>query len=184
MQLSLKHCGIRSWRAEDAATLPQFANNRNISRNLRDTFPHPYTADHASSFIATALDQSPETHFAIEVDGLAVGGIGVRLRDDIERYVAELGYWLGEPFWGHGIATEAVTAISSFAIREYSLQRIEAWVFHWNPASARVLEKAGYRWEATLRRSAVKEGQVIDRMLYALLPEIPQDTLTGTKASR
>jgi len=171
MQLILKECNIRSWQEEDAGALPRFANNRNIARNLRDLFPSPYTVKHAQEFIGAALQQCPETHFAIEVDGEAVGGIGVRLRDDIERYVAELGYWLGEPFWGRGIASEAVVAITQFAVKEFNLQRIEAGVFEWNPASARVLEKAGYELEATLRRSAFKAGQVIDRWLYAFVPE-------------
>jgi len=172
MQLSLKECNIRSWRAEDAAVLPRYANNRNVSRNLRDLFPYPYTEKHAREFIVSALEQTPETKFAIEVSGEAVGGIGVRMREDIERYVAKLGYWLGEPFWGRGIASEAVVAITQYGIQEFDLQRIEAGVFEWNPASARVLEKAGYELEATLRRSAVKDGKVIDRWLYAFVPEV------------
>ena len=82
-----------------------------------------------------------------------------------------MGYWLGEPFWGRGLMTDVVRAFTEFALREFSLQRLEAGVYEWNPASARVLEKAGYRLEGTLRRSMIKDGQVIDRLIYACLAE-------------
>jgi RimJ/RimL family protein N-acetyltransferase len=111
------------------------------------------------------------TSFVIEVDGAAVGVIGVRLREDIERINAELGYWLGEEFWGRGILSEAIPAFTDWAMKEFNLLRVEAMVFYWNPASARVLEKSGFVREATLRRSAIKDGEVIDRWLYAFLRE-------------
>ncbi len=174
LQISLDACVIRSLREEDAASLARYANNHRIWRNLRDMFPHPYKLDDARQFIARIKDQARETVFAIEVDSQAVGSIGVRLKDDIERTTGEMGYWLGEPFWGRGLMTDAVRAFTAFALREFELQRLEAWVYEWNPASAQVLEKAGYTLEGTLRRSAIKDGQVIDRRLYACLAEDQQ----------
>jgi len=169
--IPLDTCVIRPFREEDANSLAQYANNRRVWRNLRDTFPHPYSLSDARQFIERTKRQDRETVFAIEVDAKAVGSIGVRLKDDVECVSGELGYWLGEPFWGRGVMTDAVRAFSEFALPEFGLQRLEAWVFQWNPGSARVLEKAGYRLEGTLRRSAIKDGQVIDRLLYAKLAQ-------------
>jgi ribosomal-protein-alanine N-acetyltransferase len=162
---------IREWTRRDKAALVRFANNRNIWRNLAHVFPHPYTdadADWWFSFLAQMLEP---TAWAIEVDGLAVGAIGVTLREGIYVKSAEFGYWLGEPYWGRGIMTDAVTVASSYAMRRFGLIRLEAPVFEWNPASMRVLEKCGFVREGVLRASAVKDGQVIDRVLYALIDE-------------
>jgi len=172
MQIFLDTCLVRSLRPEDAASLARHANNRRIWRNLRDMFPHPYSLRDAQDFIARIKGQEKETVFAIEVDSQAVGSIGVRLKEDIDRLTGELGYWLGEPFWGRGLMTDVVRVFTEFALREFALQRLEAWVYEWNPASARVLEKAGYELEGTLRRSAIKDGQIIDRWIYAYLPEV------------
>ncbi len=166
--LRLAHSTIRPFRVADAPSLALYANNRKVWRNLRDLMPHPYSLENAERFIGHALASAPMTNFAIACDGAAVGVIGLRLKADVERVGAELGYWLGEPFWGRGILSEAVPAFTAWALEEFKLARIEALVFAWNPASARVLEKAGYAREGTLRRSAVKEGQIIDRWLYAL----------------
>jgi RimJ/RimL family protein N-acetyltransferase len=167
--LTLSRSTIRPLRLDDAASLARHANNRQVWRNLRDLMPHPYAESDAIEFINSTLAASPQTNFAIEVDGAAVGVIGVRLRDNMERIGAELGYWLGEAHWGRGIVSEAVPAFTRWALDEFNLERLEAIVFQWNPASARVLEKAGYQCEGTLRRSAVKDGQVIDRWMYAFL---------------
>jgi RimJ/RimL family protein N-acetyltransferase len=169
--LVLERCKIRPFRADDAPSIATHANNRKVWRNLRDLMPHPYALADAESFISTVLADPRPTHFAIEVDGAAVGGIGLRLRDNIERVGAELGYWLGESFWGRGILSEAVPAFTRWAFAEFELIRIEAIVFEWNPASARVLEKAGFVREGTLRRSAIKDGQIIDRWMYAYVVE-------------
>jgi RimJ/RimL family protein N-acetyltransferase len=167
--LPLARSTIRPFRLDDAPSLAVHANNRKVWRNLRDLMPHPYVERDAAEFISHTLAAPRPTSFAIEVDGAAVGGIGLKLRDDIERIGAELGYWLGEPFWGRGILSEAVPAFTRWALDEFDLVRLEAIVFQWNPASARVLEKSGYVREGTLRRSAIKDGQVIDRWLYAYL---------------
>lgn len=171
MRIVLPQCTIRSLRPNDAESLARYANNRRVWRNVRDRFPHPYTLEDARQFLDRVRGESHETVFAIEVDSAAVGSIGVRLRDDVERGNGELGYWLGEPYWGRGLMTAVVRAFVPFALRAFSLRRLEAWIFAWNPASARVLEKAGFTREGILRQSAVKDGQVIDRWLYARLAE-------------
>jgi RimJ/RimL family protein N-acetyltransferase len=169
MLLTLKTCAIRSWRAEDAAGIVRYANNYKIWVNLRDAFPHPYTAHHAREFIRSVKSRTPETTFAIAVDDEAVGSIGFVLHPDVERVSAEIGYWLAEPFWGRGIVTDALAAMTKYAIDTHALTRIYAVPFASNAASCRVLEKAGYVLEARLHRSAVKNGAITDQMQYAFV---------------
>jgi ribosomal-protein-alanine N-acetyltransferase len=167
MDLKLSRCLLRSWRETDASSLVTYANNRRVWINLRDRFPHPYTPADAEEFIRAALASAPETRFAIAVDDAAVGSIGFMLHEDVERVSAEIGYWLGEPFWGRGIMTEALAAVTAHAIRAHDLTRVFSVPYEWNPASFRVLEKAGYVCEGRMRRSAIKDGHVIDQLLYA-----------------
>ena len=167
MEIQLSQATVRSFRPDDVESIARYANNRAIWRNLRDRLPHPYTVDNAIRFLEAFAFQRPETCFAIAVEGEAVGSIGVELYDDIFRRTAEIGYWLGEPFWGRGIASAAVRAVTEYALANFDLCRIEAGVFEWNPASAHVLEKAGYVFEARLRKNVTKDGQTIDRLLYA-----------------
>ncbi|MDZ7266307.1 MAG: GNAT family N-acetyltransferase [candidate division KSB1 bacterium] len=169
MELKLERCTIRSWQPGDEAALVRHANNRKIWRNVRDRFPHPYTLADAEAWIAFAGAQDPCINFAIVVAGEAAGGIGFVLKDDVDRRSAEIGYWLGEAFWGRGIATEAVRAMTAYMFEHFDLCRIQAMVFEWNKASMRVLEKAGYVCEARLRGSATKDGQTIDDFIYAFV---------------
>jgi RimJ/RimL family protein N-acetyltransferase len=117
--------------------------------------------------MAWVLAERPETNFAIAVNDDAVGGIGYEIRPDVHRVSAEIGFWLGESHWGRGIMTEVLRAVTNHALHTHNLARLYASVFEWNPASMRVLEKAGYVREAVLRRSAVKDGRIIDQVLYA-----------------
>jgi RimJ/RimL family protein N-acetyltransferase len=158
---------VRSWRSSDLDSLVEQADNRRIWINLRDAFPHPYTRRAGRAFLRRARTASPETMLAIAVKGAAVGGIGFKLHADVERVSAEIGYWIGEAFWGRGIATDALCATTKYAIETHRLTRIYAVPFAWNAASCRVLEKAGYVLEGRLRRSAVKDGLVTDQMQYA-----------------
>lgn len=162
---------VRSWRPEDAPSLSRHADSRKIWLNVRDHFPHPYTRSAAVAWIETALAGVPETQFAIEVNGEAAGGIGLFLQRDVERRSAELGYWLGEAYWGRGLMTSVVRGFSELAFDRYDLLRIYAVVFEWNPASCRVLEKAGFSLEGRLRRAVVKDGWVMDQFLYARVRE-------------
>jgi len=161
---------VREWRSEDAPGVIQQANDRRVWLGLRDQFPHPYTLPDAESYIAGVRRMIPPTHFAIEVSGAIAGGIGYVLREDVERIGAEVGYWLGFEYWGRGIATAAVKAVTRHAFAAHAeLRRLYAIPFSSNPASARVLTKAGYRLEGTLRQSALKDGQVLDQLMYAIL---------------
>ena len=172
MFLALNTCQVRSWRASDVKSLVAHANNRNIWLNLRDRFPHPYTKFDGREFIREMHRRTPETAFAIAVDGQAVGGIGFMLHPDVERVSAEIGYWLGEPFWGRGIVTEALVAVTRYAIDTHKLTRMYAMPFAEDMASCRVLEKAGYVLEARLRRSAIKDGRIVDQLQYAFIAPI------------
>ena len=171
MRLDLGACTIRSWRAADADALVRHANDRDVWRNLRDRFPHPYTDDTARWWVRHAPAQRPETDFAIEAGGEAVGGMGIMLRDDVERISGEVGYWVGRSLWGQGIATAALRGFVGFCFDEYALERVFAQVFEWNVASMRVLEKAGFRREGVLRRSAVKDGVVVDQVMFGITRE-------------
>lgn len=167
MRLECGSCAIRSWRDGDAETLPRHADNRKIWLNLRDRFPHPYTRADAEWWIRYAQGLKPETNFAIDVGGEAVGGIGLELHEDVERCAAEVGYWLSEAFWGRGIMTAALRAVTEYAFQEFQLTRVYALPYARNTASVKVLEKAGYRCEGVLRRSAIKDGVVLDQLMYA-----------------
>ena len=171
MVIELGEWMIRSFRPDDAAAIAKYANNRKVWRNLRDRFPHPYSLQHAEVWIDLASSQSPETNFAIASATEAIGGIGLELRRDVHRRSAEVGYWLGEPYWGRSIATRALSAFAEYAFAEFDLTRIDAHVYEWNPASARVLEKAGFEYEGRLRKSITKDGQTIDQWLYAIVQE-------------
>jgi RimJ/RimL family protein N-acetyltransferase len=171
MELELERSTLRSWRDDDAESLSKYANNRKIWRNLRDSFPFPYTLDEAEDWVDIAGSQEPETNFAIVVDDEAVGGVGLELKDDVFRKSAEMGYWLAEPMWGRGIVTEAVVEVTSWGFENIYLERIYAGVFSGNPGSVRVLEKAGYQREATLRNAIFKEGKVLDEIIYATWPD-------------
>jgi [ribosomal protein S5]-alanine N-acetyltransferase len=170
MHLLLKACEIRSWQSSDLEPLVTHANNRSIWLNLRDRFPHPYMARDGRAFLKHMREQQPETAFAIAVNGEAAGSIAFQLGGDVERVSAEIGYWLGQPFWGRGIATEALVAITEYAVATHGLTRVFAVPFASNTRSCRVLEKAGYVLEGRLRRSAVKDGVITDQLQYAFNP--------------
>jgi [ribosomal protein S5]-alanine N-acetyltransferase len=168
MRLPLGVCDVRSWRPDDADAVVEHANNRSVWLNLRDRFPHPYTTRDARRFLASVVGARPETSFAIDVGGAAVGGIAFKVQSDVERIGAELGYWIGEAYWGRGIATAAVRAVTDHALTtHHDLRRVFALPFAHNRASARVLEKCGFVLEGVLRSSAIKDGRVLDQLLYA-----------------
>lgn len=179
MEIVLQKSCVRSWRSTDAHSVAEHANDRRIWLNLRDRFPHPYTLQDAAVFIDRTLLSSPETNFAIEVDGSAVGGIGAQLQVDVERISCEIGYWLGAAYWGHGIMTEVLRSLTSHFIAAHSLTRVFVLPFAPNVASARVLEKAGYVLEGRLARSVIKDGRVLDQLLYAYV--VPDGNLQELK---
>ncbi len=155
------------WSENDVAALSKYANNRNIWLNMRDDFPHPFTLERARAFVRMAAAQKPVTFYAIATPAEAIGGIGITLNSDVHRLTAELCYWLAEPFWGQGIISEAVAKFTDFMFARLNLVRIYAEPYETNAGSGRVLEKAGFILEGTLRASVVKEGQILNQLMYA-----------------
>jgi ribosomal-protein-alanine N-acetyltransferase len=195
MILSSNRIQLRPWRTGDEVALVRYANNRKVAMNLRDRFPHPYTETDARNWISIASQGTPLENFAIELlprtdetalasakkapapgiaggpiaPGEAIGGIGLILGEDVYRRSAEVGYWIGEPFWGQGIVTEALTLLMPYAFRAFSLTRVFAGVFETNPASVRALEKAGFALESRMRKAVVKDNQVLDALMYVMI---------------
>jgi ribosomal-protein-alanine N-acetyltransferase len=160
---------IRRWRSSDVEALVRHANNPKIARNMSDGFPSPYGDGDARRFLAMVAAQSPTGFFAIATADEAIGGVGVAPGADIYRLTGEVGYWLAEPYWGRGIVAEALAAFTPFAFKRFGLVRLYARPFATNAASARVLEKAGYALEARLRANVVKNGAVLDQLVYVAL---------------
>jgi RimJ/RimL family protein N-acetyltransferase len=167
MILQGDRCALRPWRMSDAEALVRHANNINVARQLRDRFPHPYTRGAAQAFLRFAGTSDRPTNLAIEVDGEAAGGVGYVPGADVERYSAEVGYWLGESLWGRGIVTDAVVLLTAHVFETENLLRCFALPFADNTGSIRVLEKAGYALEGILRSSSVKFGLPRDQAIYA-----------------
>ncbi|MFA7249548.1 MAG: GNAT family N-acetyltransferase [Dehalococcoidia bacterium] len=168
-EIRLTSVVLRGWALGDATSLARHANNRNIWRNFHDGFPSPYTEEDAREWVESQVGIDPPQNFAIDVDGEAAGGIGFELAeaDNIYRGTAGIGYWLGEAFWGRGIMSEAVAAVTTYAWQTFPFERLEAWPFERNSASRRVLEKAGYVLEGRAHNRVRKEGELMADLLYA-----------------
>ena len=164
-------CKIRKWELSDAAALAAALSNKKIQDNLRDGLPYPYTEQDGQEYISAMLsaDENETFAFAITVDGKVIGSIGVFRQGNIHRRTAELGYYIAEEYWGRGIMTEAVEQICAYVFERSDIIRIYAEPFAYNAASCRVLEKAGFQYEGTLRSNAVKNGRVLDMKMYARL---------------
>jgi len=163
---------LRPWKIEDADSLVENANNFDIARFMSDAFPSPYTLEDAKNFIAFATKDEPTHIFAIEIDGQAVGGIGIHPQADIMKKNAELGYWLGEKYWGKGIISKAIREIIPWAFNTYDITRIYARPFGSNMASQKVLEKAGFVLEARIKENIFKNGEYLDELIYAIRRQI------------
>jgi ribosomal-protein-alanine N-acetyltransferase len=151
----------------DAESIAKHANDRRVWINLRDHLPNPYAVEDATHWIASVQEQVPRVSFTIDVGGEAVGGIGLVIGTDIERRSAEVGYWLGAEHWGKGIATTALRRVCEYAFQELGMLRVFATPLAWNPASNRVLEKAGFQREGTMRNACIKDDKIVDMFLYA-----------------
>ncbi len=158
---------IRKFRRNDKFAMAEIANNEKVAMNLRDAFPSPYSVEDAQKFISMCLRQKPYQVFAIEFEGEYVGNIGLHQQGDVYRKTAELGYFIGEPWWGRGITTRAVKLICEYGFRELEVIKIFSGVFSFNTASQRVLEKCGFEREAVLRNAVIKKGQICDEIRYA-----------------
>lgn len=171
MDNGVKSCTIRAWRLEDANNLAAMLNNKKIHDNLRDGLPYPYTVKDATSFIEAMLSADPTKSFAfaITVDDQAIGSIGVFRRENIHFKTAEMGYYIGEEYWGNGFCTSAVKQICNYIFKNTDIIRIFAEPFAFNIASCHVLEKAGFEFEGLLRCNAYKNGKIEDMRMYSLI---------------
>jgi ribosomal-protein-alanine N-acetyltransferase len=165
------NCIIREWKIEDKHKLSELLNNKKIQNNLRDGLPYPYTADDAEEYIVSMLsaDKTKTFAFTITVNDIAIGSIGVFRCGNIHSRTAEMGYYVGEPYWGKGFATSAVKQTCKYIFDNTDIIRIFAEPFAYNTASCHVLEKAGFQFEGTLHSNAVKNGKIIDMKMYALV---------------
>lgn len=182
MEIVRSRCVLRPLVAADAASLAAHADDREVWLNLRDRFPHPYTRHDAEAYIAAVAHQPRPTSFGIVVDGEAAGTILLVPGDDIARHTAEIGYWLGRRFWGRGVITDAIGAVTDHAFAALGMHRVFAVPFAHNAASCRALEKAGYVREGRMRRSAVKAGRILDQWLYAACDDRPRPQAPGASA--
>lgn len=165
------HCIIREWRIEDKNDLALMLNNKNILDNLRDGLPYPYTTSDAEEYIAAMLsaDKTKIFAYAITVDDVVIGSIGVFRCDNIHYRTAEMGYYIGEQYWGKGFGTSAVKQACEYIFENTDIIRIFADPFSHNIGSCRILEKAGFQFEGILHSNAVKNGEIIDMKMYALI---------------
>jgi len=159
---------LRPWNINDLDSLVTNANNPNIAKFMTDGFPHPYTKEKGIAFIEMATKDNPIHIFAIDVDEKAVGGIGIHPQQDIMKKNAELGYWLGEKYWGNGIISNAVKQMIDFAFATYDINRVFARPFGTNIASQKVLEKCGFKLETRLEKVIFKNGEFLDELVYAI----------------
>lgn len=172
MEILLEGLVLRPWSADDAVQLASIANNKNIADNLRDGFPFPYSIDDAENWLKQIIpENSPPRFFAITVGGILVGSIGIVSKTDIYRKNFETGYFLSEEYWGRGIATRAIKAVTSYAFKEFDIVRVYAEPFADNAGSRRALEKAGFSLEATLKNNVIKNGIIKDSCIYSVLKE-------------
>ena len=164
-------CVIRRWRPEDSRSLAKNLSNKKILDNLRDGLPYPYTEADAEAYISAMLaaDSDKAFPFAITLDDEAVGSIGAFRCENIHSRTAELGYYIGEEYWGKGYMTSAVRQLCAYVFENTDILRIFAEPFSYNVASCRVLEKAGFQREGVIRRAFRKNGSVQDLLLFGLL---------------
>lgn len=157
---------IRPLRYADRERLAKLANNKKIWLNVRDMFPHPYTIEDAEKFIDTVKQRDPQVTFAIEYDFKFVGAIGLVLQQDVYRFSAEIGYWMGEPYWGKGIATQAVSLLSKYAFEELNMEKLFAGVFEGNEGSKKVLLKCGFQQEGIAKKAIFKNKKFMDELRF------------------
>lgn len=164
--LSADNITLSPLQEKDIPAIATLANNYNIWRNVRDRLPHPYTVQDAEDFVKFTQTEDPVVTFGIHYHQSLAGVTGLTLQYDIHRLNAEIGYWIGEPFWNKGIATKTVRLLTTYAFDTLHLHRLFAGIFHTNPASAKVLIKAGYELESIAREAVIKEGKLLDEHFY------------------
>lgn len=160
---------IRQWVAGDACDLAVALNNRNIQDNLRDGLPLPYTEKDAMDYINSVLSAPENTQYAwaIHASGKAIGSIGIFRNENVHRLTAEMGYYVAEPYWGQGFASNAIKEASDFVFTNTDIVRVYAEPYAHNIGSCRALEKAGFLLEGVMKSNAIKNGKLVDMKLYA-----------------
>lgn len=164
---------LRQWKEEDAKSVAEVANNINVAKWLRNVFPNPYTYEDAQWFVNDCISQGDTHQYlrAIEIDGKAVGSVGVYIKEDVYEKSGELGYWLGEDYWGKGVMTAAVKKLCKEVFDKYDIERIFVEPYEPNVGSRKVLEKAGFIYEGTMRKGVYKNGQILSYCMYSMLRE-------------
>jgi [ribosomal protein S5]-alanine N-acetyltransferase len=162
---------LREWKKSDSAALAKIANNKKIWDNVRDRLPYPYTEQDAKEWLVLVKKQKIVTTFCIEADGELAGSIGFTLKEDVYRKSAEIGYFIGENFWGQGIATEAIRQLVNYIEKNFDLVRIYAEVFEYNKASMKVLEKNGFYLESIRKKAAIKNNIIVNDFVWVKLIE-------------
>ncbi len=160
---------LRPVEERDIPNISKLGNNINIARFLTGHFPHPYTLEAAQKFYEMAINENPYRRLIIDVNGECAGVIGAHPKEDIHEKCAEVGYWLGEPYWGNGIMTKAVKEIFAYTFIHFDVVRVFARPYSNNPGSKKVLEKANLCHEATLKKSIYRLGEVLDEHIFSLL---------------
>ncbi len=169
MELINSRLKLRPFRESDSLKLSEFCNNKKVWDNLRDYIPHPYSESNALEYIRFCQSEDPQLTFAIEYEGKFAGSIGLVKQSDVYKLTAEIGYWIGEPYWGKGITTQAAKMITDYGFNKLGLVRIFSGVFDFNKASQRVLEKAGFKLECVFEKSIYKNGKICDEYRYAMI---------------
>jgi [ribosomal protein S5]-alanine N-acetyltransferase len=158
---------LRRLSVKDAPALAELANNQKIWINLRDILPWPYTLQDAHAYIAMTEVEQPQVSFAVEYEGQFCGMVGLVPQKDVYRMTAEIGYWLGEPFWNKGIATTAVKLVTAYGFEQLGLIRLHAGIFEYNKASMQVLVKNDYQQDGLFKKSIFKNGKIYDEYRFA-----------------
>lgn len=169
MEIKAPGFTLRGWKKTDATALQKHADNRNIHAYLLDKFPHPYTMENANEWISLILNQTPLLCFVIDINGELAGVVGIEMRTDVYRKAPLIGYWLAEEYWGKGIMTSAVKLVADYAFANLDIIRLQASIFSNNPRSMRVLEKCGFVKEGVSKRAILKNNEILDEHIYALV---------------
>ena len=159
---------LRKWCDSDIESLAKYANNYNIARYLTNAFPYPYSIEDAKAYISIVKAENPTKCFAIDLNGEAIGSIGIFPQADVHRKNAETGYFLAEEFWGQGIMPEAIRQIVDYGFKTFDITRIFARPYGHNLKSQRVLEKAGFTLEARFEKALFKNGEFVDELIYGI----------------
>ena len=171
MLINFDNYHIRDFKDSDSKSVAKYANNYSVSKFLRDSFPYPYKEENAAEWINFIRHSESDISFAITNNVEVIGAIGIVPKKDVHRFMAEIGFWLGEPFWNKGIISKALKPFCNYIFNEHSFTKLTANVFQGNDASKRVLEKAGFNLEGTLSKSVFKENNFYDLYIYGLLKE-------------